>query len=162
MISVRKLDESESGQMVLEKVKWAYSYVYHHTHTKIPWQGQVQWFLEDSAIHAMLRVFLRHKMHFIMNKFSVEYFSILSKLFCNLSRYHDFDWQEFAKRRRAKRVVCHNLYLLPSFVTNLTGPGKFVPIFWHFCRFLEWSYNFCCFIVPSQDIVQFMEEEKTV
>ena len=92
--------------------------------------------------NAILRVFLCHKVHFIMSKFSVEYFSILSKLFCNLSRYHDFDWQEFAKRRPAKRVVCHNLYLLPSFVTNLTGPGKFVPIFRHFCRFLEWSYSF--------------------
>ena len=107
----RKLDESESGQMVLEKVKWAYSYVYHHTHTKIPWQGQVQWFLEDSAIHAMFRVFLRHKMHFIMNKFSVEYFSILSKLFCNLSRYHDFDWQAFAKKAASKKGCLSQLIL---------------------------------------------------
>ena len=89
-------------------------------------------------INLMVRVCLRYKWCiFIMSKFSFEYFSMLSKLFCNFSRYHDFDWQECCKKVAAKRVVCHNLYLGQSFVTNMTAPGKFVPIIWHFCRFLN-------------------------
>ena len=72
---------------------------------------------------------------------SAAYFSVLSQLFCNLSRYRDVDWQEFGKRRRAKRLFCHNLYLLQSFVTNMTGPGKFGPIFWHFCTFFILQFS---------------------
>ena len=46
------------------------------------------------------------------------------------------------KKVAAKKEVRHNLYLLPRFVTNMTGPGKFVPIIWHFLQIFEWSYNF--------------------